>query len=194
MNQILKQAGVSLIEILVTTLILGVGLLGVASLQVASVSSNQEGFFSAQATSIAEDLASRIRSSRLAMTVPQSTLNQNTYSANYVDAGGYGCSGSAPPMCRADGGNPPSPLCSDGVSDLIDVSTYDKWDICEIALNTLPQGKVRVLSSGWRLSIVVAWDPVTARSDMGQKQNVNTHCNVVVGDASENCIILEILP
>jgi len=189
-----KQTGVSLIEILVTTLILGIGLLGVASLQVASVSSNQEGFFSSQATSIAEELSSRMRASKVAEMIPGSTLTHNAYIANYVDNAGYACAGEPIMYCRANLGAESDVACSDGVNDLEDVTTFDKWDICKIAENTLPSGKVRVLSSGWRLSIVVEWDSAKARSDLGQKTNINSDCAAVIGDAEKNCIILEILP
>lgn len=188
------QSGVSLIEILVTTLILGIGLLGVASLQVASISSNQEGFFSSQATSIAEELSSRIRASKVAEMVPGSTLDHNTYIANYVDAAAYTCAADPALNCRANLGAVPNVACSDGVNDLADMTTFDKWDMCKIAENTLPGGKVRVLGSGWRLSIVVEWDAAKARSDLGQKTNVNASCNAIIGDAEKNCVILEILP
>lgn len=189
-----NQSGVSLIEILVTTLILGIGLLGVASLQVASVSSNQEGFFNSQATSIAEELSSRIRSSKLTEMIPGSTVTHNAYIANYVDADGFECDAGPVMYCRTNMGADPDVACSDGVNDLEDVTTFDKWDICKIAQNTLPGGIVRVLSSGWRLSVIVEWDSTKARADLGQETNINTDCAALIGDAEKNCIILEILP
>ena len=169
------QKGVSLIEILVTTLILGIGLLGVASLQIASVSSNQEGFFYSQATSIADDIASRIRSSKMAEMMPGSVLTHPVFIANYAQVGAFVCGDltvttpSAPTLlCRADQGAAPDAGCSDGINDLADIAAYDKWDICKMAQRTLPDGKVRVISSGWRLSIVVDWEPSRAREDLGQ--------------------------
>jgi len=196
------QRGVSLIEILVTTLILGIGLLGVASLQIASVSSNQEGFFYSQATSIADEIASRIRSSKMAEMVPGSILNHPAYIANYAQAGVYTCGAltvtapSSPTLlCRTDQGTAPDAACSDGVNDLADIAAYDKWDICKTAQRTLPDGKVRVLSSGWRLSVVVDWEPSRAREDLGQLTNVNTNCANAIGIAADrNCVITEILP
>jgi len=189
-----RQSGVSLIEILVTTLVLGIGLLGVASLQVASVSSNQEGFFASQATSIAEELASRIRSSKMAEMMPNSTIDHDTYIASYSQAGAYTCGGAPALYCRADGVSAPHADCSDGTDDLLDLSTFDKWDMCKIAENTLPGGQVRVLTSGWRLSVVVEWDAARAREDLGQLDNVNSNCAAIIGSAEKNCIILEILP
>ena len=195
LNKNLKlQSGVSLIEILVTTLILGIGLLGVASLQVASVSSNQEGFFSSQATSIAEELSSRIRASKVAEMIPGSTLTHDAYIANYVDNAGYDCAVAPVMYCRSNLGAVPDVACSDGVDDLEDLTTFDKWDVCKIAENTLPGGKVRVLSSGWRLSVVVEWDSAKARADLGQQTNINTDCAAIIGDAEKSCVVVEILP
>jgi len=191
---VIKQTGVSLIEILVTTLVLGIGLLGVASLQVASVSSNQEGFFTSQATSIAEELAGRIRASKMAKMVPETLLNHPAYIANYVDVNAYTCNAAPVLFCRANLGAEPAAGCSDGVDDLTDMITFDKWDICKIAENTLPGGKVRVLSSDWRLSVVVEWDSAKARSDLGQEKNINNNCAAAIANDEKNCVILEILP
>ena len=190
----IKQTGVSLIEILVTALVLGIGLLGVASLQISSVSSNQEGFFTSQATSIAEELAGRIRASKVVEMIPGSVVDHAAYIANYVDVDGYDCGGPPAAFCRANLGAESSPECSDGVDDLVDMTNFDKWDICNIASETLPGGKVRVLSSGWRLSVVVEWDSTKAREDFGQQQNIESNCAALIGDAEKNCVILEILP
>jgi len=193
-----RQSGVSLIEILITVLILGIGLLGVASLQIASVSSNQEGFFHTQATSIAEDWASRIRSAKPAEMVPWSPMDHALYIANFTSVGAYTCPGSAPAInCKTNGGVVANAACSDGTNDLLDLVNSDKWDICDIASNTLPDGKVRVLSSGnMRLSIVVDWDAASARQDLGQQTNVNDFCSAApISIASgRNCIMMEIIP
>ncbi len=193
-----RQHGVSLIEILITVLILGIGLLDVASLQIASVSSNQEGFFQSQATSIAEDWASRIRSAKPAEMAPWSPMDHALYIANFASAGAYACSGSAPTVnCKTSEGVAASAACSDGSGDLLDLVNSDKWDICEIASNTLPDGKVRVLSSGnMRLSIIVDWAAVSARQDLGQQTNVNDFCSAAPINiaAGRNCIMMEIIP
>ena len=192
------QSGVSLIEILVTTLILGVGLLGVASLQVASVSSNQEGFFHSQATSIAEELASRIRATKPAEMVPWSPQNHALLIANFVSVAPYDCPGIAPAInCSANAGSAPNAACTDGNDDVIDIVNSDKWEICDIADTTLPDGKIRVISSGnMRLSIVVDWDAAKARQDLGQQTNVNNFCAAApLGIAADrNCIMMELIP
>ena len=191
------QAGVSLLEILVTTLVLGIGLLGVAALQVSSVSSNQEGFFATQATSIAEDYASRVRSGRLVTSVynPNSTdsasAKQIAYITRYHTGGALTCGATPPTMCRSDNGTAPSTQC-----DAATIATFDRWEICDIAKNTLPGGQVRALRNGNRMTIVVEWDAIGGRSDLGTVNNVNANCSsTFIGvDSARNCVIMEIVP
>jgi type IV pilus assembly protein PilV len=59
-----RQAGVSLIEVLVSALIVSIGLVGVAGLQVASLKNNNAALMRSQATALAYDLADRMRSNR----------------------------------------------------------------------------------------------------------------------------------
>ena len=61
MRSLRKQAGVSLIEVLVSTLILAIGLVGVAGLQAMSLKNNQSAQMRSQASSLAYDLADRMR-------------------------------------------------------------------------------------------------------------------------------------
>lgn len=56
-----KQSGLGLIEILITVLILGIGILGVASTQVVSLQMNSQSQSRSQAVLLAEDLLDRIR-------------------------------------------------------------------------------------------------------------------------------------
>lgn len=60
-NSVKKQQGAGLIETMVSLLILGVGLLGVLSLQANGVSSNQRAIFVTEAQILAQDIADRIR-------------------------------------------------------------------------------------------------------------------------------------
>lgn len=59
-----RQQGATLIEVLVAALILSVGLLGLAGLQVTSVKSNQSAYIRSQATLLAYDIADRMRTNR----------------------------------------------------------------------------------------------------------------------------------
>lgn len=56
-----QQSGFSLIEVLVSALILSIGLVGVAGLQAVSLKNNQSAYMRSQATALAYDLADRMR-------------------------------------------------------------------------------------------------------------------------------------
>ena len=57
-----QQGGFTLVEVLVSSLVLGIGLVGVAGLQALSLKNNQSAFMRSQATAMAYDLADRMRS------------------------------------------------------------------------------------------------------------------------------------
>lgn len=59
------QRGMSLVEVLVTLVLISVGLLGVAALQVTSLKSNQESYARSQASALASDIMERIRANQL---------------------------------------------------------------------------------------------------------------------------------
>ena len=56
-----SQSGIGLIEILVTVLVLGIGILGVASTQIVSLQMNSQSQSRSQAVLLAEDILDRIR-------------------------------------------------------------------------------------------------------------------------------------
>lgn len=57
-----KQRGVGLLEVLVTALVLAVGLLGMAGLQIRSIQVNQSAYIQSQANILAFDIADKMRS------------------------------------------------------------------------------------------------------------------------------------
>lgn len=62
----MRQRGTTLIEVLVAIVVLSVGLLGMALLQVTSVQSNHSAYYRSQVTILASDLADRMRANRTA--------------------------------------------------------------------------------------------------------------------------------
>lgn len=60
-----RQSGFTLIEVLVSVIILSIGLVGVAGLQAVSLKNNQSAFMRSQASALAYDLADRMRSNVL---------------------------------------------------------------------------------------------------------------------------------
>lgn len=61
-----KQYGATLIEVLVTLVVLAIGLLGMAGLQTMSIKSNQSAYYRSQASFLAYDITERMRANRKA--------------------------------------------------------------------------------------------------------------------------------
>lgn len=61
-----RQTGFTLIEILVTVIVLAIGLLGLAGLQATSLSFNSTAYQRSQATNLAYDIADRMRANVMA--------------------------------------------------------------------------------------------------------------------------------
>lgn len=59
-----RHAGMTLIEVLVTLVIISVGLLGVAALQITTVRNNQDAYVRSQAAMLASDMLDRMRANR----------------------------------------------------------------------------------------------------------------------------------
>lgn len=58
------QSGATLIEVLIAIVVLSIGLLGLAGLQVTSIQSNYSAYYRSQATVLAYDYADRMRTNR----------------------------------------------------------------------------------------------------------------------------------
>jgi type IV pilus assembly protein PilV len=65
-SRVSLEAGFTLIEALVALLVLSVGLLGVAAMQLSSLQANNGAFQRTQATFLAQDMADRMRANRVA--------------------------------------------------------------------------------------------------------------------------------
>ncbi|WP_144393279.1 type IV pilus modification protein PilV [Pleionea sediminis] len=177
-----KVKGLTLIEVLVAVLILGIGLLGVAALQVTSIGSNHSGYLRTQASSIAHELASRIRGAKFVV------YNTDATSSDVVAA--YT---GAPYACENAVTN-----CNTGSCSIQELRDYDHWEICSRASDLLPDGEVYVDNpASDRIRIAVAWTPVETREDTGQGSTdtfINVTCEDVGVPANQDCVLLEVIP
>ena len=83
-----KQAGVTLIEVLVTLVLISVGLLGVAALQLTSLKSNQEAYSRSQASVLAGNILDRMRTNQRGVEANEyATAMNGTGTANTVSGG-----------------------------------------------------------------------------------------------------------
>jgi len=60
----LHSTGMTLVEVLVALVVISVGLLGIAALQITSLRNSQESFLRTQATALADDIIDRMRANR----------------------------------------------------------------------------------------------------------------------------------
>ena len=90
-----KQRGVSLVEVLVSVVIMSVGILGVAGIQVVSLQQNRSSIFRAEALQLANDILDRMRVNPA----------QNYAPVNFIDPppGIVGCTAATctPPQMRS---------------------------------------------------------------------------------------------
>lgn len=93
------QNGFTLLETLVALLILSIGLLGLAGLQLSSVKNSRDVYYRTQATILAQDIAERMRANR-----------QGVEAGNYQNA-----SGSQNASCRNTTGCSSAQLAADDV-------------------------------------------------------------------------------
>ena len=95
-----KQAGFTLIEVLIALLVLLVGLLGVAGVQIVSFQNNQAAYFRSQATLIGSEFLDQIRTNRADRVVNGGTIvtsynniDTRTASGTMPDCAASSCTG-----------------------------------------------------------------------------------------------------
>ena len=114
-----RPAGVSLVELLVALLVMGVGVLGVAGLQMLSMQSNRAALLHAEAAQLAEDMMDRMRanSGDGPGALPYGPLALGDPPLSPSDCGAHHCTGAQMAVydqavwkCRL-GGFPDHPVC-----------------------------------------------------------------------------------
>jgi len=131
-----RQAGFSLIEVLVTMVVLSIGLLGIAGMQASGLRNNHAAYTKTQATNLAIDMAERIRAN------PQGK-------AEYV---GFNSTEA-----------PGNPGCINSVSgcNAEQLATYDMFEWSQ-PLNAdpkpiLPAGRGMVTQNGNQFTVTILW-------------------------------------
>lgn len=127
-----RQGGFTMMEIMIALLVLSVGLLGLAGLQLSSVRANNSSFFMSQAAWYAYDLADRIRAN-------PGAVGGGTYENLDTD-------NVAAQNCMAGGGCNPQQLAE-----------HDAMEWAGMVAN-LPAGRGIVTESDGIYSITVMWD------------------------------------
>ena len=136
-----KNAGFTLIEVLIAMVVLAVGLLGLAGLQVTSLRNNQSAYNRSQATQLAYDLADRMR-------------------ANSSVGGNYLTTFMAPTAATCATSDTPCTACT-SVAKLCtppQLAVKDLFEWNNALTSTLPSGTGTITITGAIYTISVNWD------------------------------------
>lgn len=149
-----KQSGFSLIEVMVTAVILSGSLLGIAQLQATSVRNTQDAFYRATANTLAYDIIDRMRANR---SISAATTN---YAINIGDA-----------VVASD--------CESAACTPAQLAVYDIEAWKYLLANNLPGGDgaiaVVVGAVGADVSVTVKWQDTDNDDDRSDYTlNVNT--------------------
>lgn len=93
--KIIKQKGVSLLEVLISVLILSIGVLGLGGLQLFALQGSNDAHFRTSASFIAEDLSDRIRINKAGAALAAYAITKQE-SANLCSGKSQQCLGSVP--------------------------------------------------------------------------------------------------
>lgn len=164
-----RARGVTLVEVMVALLVLGIGVMGYAALQLRSVKMAEDTYSRSQAMSIAQDTIERIRANVDALP---------TYLATDWDA-----SLSAPATPCVFTASIPAAGCSPA-----DMAANDVFEVRSAAAAMLISGNVSVASCSPLTCVTVAWSDTTAAAC--------DQAHVEAGDRGSNahCVVVEFIP
>ncbi|MBV1914484.1 MAG: type IV pilus modification protein PilV [Pseudomonadales bacterium] len=152
-----RQQGFTLLEILVSLVILAVGLLGLAGLQSASVINNHGSLMRSEASLLSYDILERIRTNR------DQALTTNRYLSDFGD------SASSYSTCAATC-TPPELASHDLNQWKSDIAAQLPGGEAEIARESLPVGAIYVVTVRWDEMIPDETDPKLRKKSTAQLQ------------------------
>ena len=166
-----RSKGAGLLEVMIAAGVLGLGLLGVAALQMTALKGSTSAQYKSRATDIAASLSDRMRANLVA---------DNNYRS------GVAASCAAPALRCA--------MTPDGVTDAdaclqTDVATYDLWEIrCQNGVrNSLPGGTLTVACTDIDISDADACTP-------GSSFQITVNWQGSVDSITDTTVVLNFIP
>lgn len=157
------EQGISLIEVLISLLILSLGALGFAGLQLKGLQTTEDANYRAQATLIAQDAIERMLSNPEQI----SAYTNNSYPTGTL------------------GATPPSG-CTTSACSATAMVTQDKNQLAWIAANSLPGGRISATNCfGGAQCVMVSWNGAAPGSCI-TTSSINTA-------ADSTCVVLEVI-
>ncbi len=197
-----KPAGFSLMEVLITILLVSIGLLGYAALQMGALNSSLDSFSRSQASIILEDAAARIRNNSEYLKSDMGEANVYVGDLDFtVDP--------IHTWCDIENGILPEAACNSGSNcSMSDLAKQDIYEVCSsLTATKIPTGIIGAscfdreadsdnCSYGSRMSLFLAWkgaerEDVSGKSEYSQ----STRCQSELGLSNDYaCVQLELVP
>ncbi|CEG58506.1 type IV pilus modification protein PilV [Legionella fallonii] len=159
----LRQKGMTLLEVLVTLVILAIGLLGLASMLMYSNKANNSSYAKQQAVQCAYDIFDRIRANY------QSAIN-GSYNISNIGSNGLPATVSTP-----------STLCNVSACTPTQMATYDTWYWLTKDVAKLPNGSGSITSAlsgatgNTVITVTIQWDDSQAQANLGASSTVSSN-------------------
>ena len=165
-----KQQGFSIIEVLISVLVISIGLLGMAGLQTTGIQQSHNSYLKTQASMLAYDMADRMRSNLQGVAAGH---------YNSVDNGSLDLISNEPTCATTN-------ACTASEIAAVDIYQWTSADTGGSLASSLPSGHGMISNSGGIFTITVLWDE-------NRTGKTGTDCN---GDPAENlkCFQLELIP
>jgi len=160
------QRGVGMIEILVALLVISIGVLGYAGLQLRALSSSSEAFTRSQATAIAQDAVERIAANRSGLATYRAAANWPT-AVQSQKPGGWDD-------------------CVDAQCSSTEMAQWDIDQLAWMASDLLPGGRIDAVAcqGSAAMCVRVAWN-----------DDAPQDCENASGVVSDkDCVVLEVVP
>ena len=161
------QSGITLIEILVTVVILAIGLLGLAGLQMSGLRNNQSAYYRTQVSALAYDIMDRMRSNPVVAAQP----------------GGYSLNSDkdhdplAPPLIKT---------CYHALCTTEELAEADLYQWYQDVQDRLPDGRARITKTDRIYTVEIYWN--NSKTDIKKYQ-----CDP--GDSEQGaCVAMSFIP
>ncbi|HAT1821821.1 TPA: type IV pilus modification protein PilV [Legionella pneumophila] len=167
MDTLAKYKGMTLLEVLISVVILAVGMLGIASMLIVSNKANNSSYAKLQAVQAVYDIFDRIRANSEA-------ASNGSYNISNIGSNGY-------PTTV----NTPSVLCNASVCNPSQLAQYDTWYWLTRVVSQLPNGSGSITSAlsgvagNTVITVTVQWDDSKAQNELGASSASSGTANFV---------------
>lgn len=166
-KKIARQHGMTLLEVLVSIVILAIGMLGIAGILLISNKANNSSYAKLQAVQCVYDILDRIRTN-------SASAISGKYNISNIGSNGFPSAVTAP-----------SALCNVSVCTPAQLAAYDTWYWLTKDVSKLPSGSGSITSSlsgvagNTIITVTVQWNDSPAQSQIGANSAAGTNANFV---------------